>query len=125
MIKGLVDENEEPEQAAIRELRVRRHVKERRRRLGCEIRIEKRFSTLIHVQEETGYQAKHIKTLSSIMFSDPGMTNIKIQMALVEINGDDVMETSNSEMSLGSDEEFIKVLSVPLDTLLDTLQGEY
>jgi hypothetical protein len=59
--------------------------------------------------------------ISPIMSIDPGMTNAKVQMALIEINGD-ASENSKPETQLEGD-EFIEVISVPLVDLMGKLHG--
>jgi hypothetical protein len=60
------------------------------------------------------------KLISPVMVNDPNTT---IQMVLIEIDGDS--EENRNPQAQPDPNEFIEVISIPLENLLDTLQGTY
>ncbi|KAF9456499.1 NUDIX hydrolase domain-like protein [Collybia nuda] len=72
MGKGLVDEKETPEQAAIREL-----------------------------EEETGFTADKVLQVSSTTVSDPGMTNANMKLVVLDVLLADQMETPTQKLESG------------------------
>ncbi|KAF9653371.1 hypothetical protein BDM02DRAFT_3135549 [Thelephora ganbajun] len=69
---GLVDENETPEQAALREL-----------------------------EEETGYVGEEIIHVSPILAGDPGMTNATMKLVFVGVACEDQLETPEQKLDDG------------------------
>lgn len=69
---GLVDENETPEQAAIREL-----------------------------EEETGYKSSNVLESSSVLASDPGMTTANMKLVTVDVLLDDKLEYPDQKLDEG------------------------
>ncbi|CAL1703887.1 unnamed protein product [Somion occarium] len=72
---GLIDENETPEEAAIREL-----------------------------EEETGYKGKKVLQSTTLLVSDPGMTNANMKLVTVDVPFPDKLETFPQKLDAG---EFI------------------
>lgn len=89
---GLIDPNESVESTAIREL-----------------------------HEETGYRGTFVKLSSSLIgvYSDPGLTNANMDLAVVDVDLSNP-ENQNPKAQL-EDGEFIDVVTVPIDGLLDEL----
>ncbi|CAL1703884.1 unnamed protein product [Somion occarium] len=74
-VVGLIDENETPEEAAIREL-----------------------------EEETGYKGKKVLQSTTLLVSDPGMTNANMKLVTVDVPFPDKLETFPQKLDAG---EFI------------------
>ncbi|KAI9225527.1 MAG: NUDIX hydrolase domain-like protein [Piptocephalis tieghemiana] len=89
---GLVDPSEPVEKTALRELR-----------------------------EETGYVGQ-VRSLAPISFSDPGMSNANLRLAIVDVN-EDGEENAHPKPQLDEGED-IEIDLVPLDGLVQTL-AEY
>ncbi|KAK0445375.1 NUDIX hydrolase domain-like protein [Armillaria borealis] len=89
---GLIDEGETPESAAIREL-----------------------------EEETGYKADKVIESSSVIVSDPGMTNANMKLVVLNVTLEDVMEHPEANLEAG---EFIVKRVVELHKLNRQLQGK-
>ncbi|SJL04386.1 related to YSA1-sugar-nucleotide hydrolase [Armillaria ostoyae] len=90
---GLIDEGETPESAAIREL-----------------------------EEETGYKADKVIESSSVIVSDPGMTNANMKLVVLNVTLEDAMEHPEANLEAG---EFIVKRVVELHKLNRQLQGKY
>ncbi|KAK0240448.1 NUDIX hydrolase domain-like protein [Armillaria nabsnona] len=88
---GLIDEGETPESAAIREL-----------------------------EEETGYKADKVIESSSVIVSDPGMTNANMKLVVLNVTLEDAMEHPEANLEAG---EFIVKRVVELQKLNRQLQG--
>ncbi|KAF9050803.1 hypothetical protein BDZ89DRAFT_1057227 [Hymenopellis radicata] len=69
---GLIDENETPEETAIREL-----------------------------EEETGYKADRVVESSPVVVSDPGMTNANMKLVVLNVTLEDKMETPEPKLEAG------------------------
>ncbi|PBK96527.1 hypothetical protein ARMGADRAFT_988401 [Armillaria gallica] len=87
---GLIDEGETPESAAIREL-----------------------------EEETGYKADKVIESSSVIVSDPGMTNANMKLVVLNVTLEDAMEHPEANLEAG---EFIVKRVVELHKLHRQLQ---
>ncbi|PBK77810.1 hypothetical protein ARMSODRAFT_946684 [Armillaria solidipes] len=87
---GLIDEGETPESAAIREL-----------------------------EEETGYKADKVIESSSVIVSDPGMTNANMKLVVLNVTLEDAMEHPEANLEAG---EFIVKRVVELHKLNRQLQ---
>ncbi|KAK0210462.1 NUDIX hydrolase domain-like protein [Desarmillaria ectypa] len=90
---GLIDEGETPETAAIREL-----------------------------EEETGYKADKVIESSSVVVSDPGMTNANMKLVVLNVTLEDAMEYPGAKLEAG---EFIVKRVIELRKLNRELQGKY
>lgn len=89
---GLIDANESPEQAAVREMK-----------------------------EETGYTVTKVISTSPLVCSDPGMTSANMKLVTVEINTDlEENAPTNIKPEL-EDGEFIERHVVPIKDLVKTL----
>ncbi|KAH8833477.1 NUDIX hydrolase domain-like protein, partial [Flagelloscypha sp. PMI_526] len=86
---GLVDQGESPEEAAIREL-----------------------------EEETGYKATSVLHSTSILASDPGMTNANMKLITLAVDLADTLETPQQKLEAG---EHIVVKVLPLAKLQEQL----
>ncbi|XP_008399668.1 ADP-sugar pyrophosphatase [Poecilia reticulata] len=69
-------------------------------------------AALRELKEETGYKGE-VVGVTPVTCLDPGLSNCTTQIALVNINGDDV-ENINPTQQLG-DGEFVEVILLPLD----------
>ncbi|RUS26921.1 NUDIX hydrolase domain-like protein [Jimgerdemannia flammicorona] len=87
---GLIDDNETPEQTAVREL-----------------------------EEETGYHGT-VSYASTVMYSDPGLTNANMKLVIVEVDMDDD-RNHKPEIKL-EDGEFIETQIVPLEGLAERFE---
>ncbi|PFH47181.1 hypothetical protein AMATHDRAFT_77332 [Amanita thiersii Skay4041] len=72
VVVGLVDANETPEEAAIREL-----------------------------HEETGYTATSVRESSPIIVCDPGMTNANMKLIVLDVDMADKLETPDQQLDAG------------------------
>jgi ADP-ribose pyrophosphatase len=87
---GLVEEGETVERTAFREL-----------------------------EEETGYKANKVLQISPVIVSDPGMTNANMQLAVLNVDLEDKMETPSPKLEVG---EHIVTRVVELSRLKDELE---
>mmetsp|Transcript_35777 Transcript_35777/g.47221 ORF Transcript_35777/g.47221 Transcript_35777/m.47221 type:complete len:242 (-) Transcript_35777:331-1056(-) len=75
-------------------------------------------AALRELKEETGFVGD-VSKVSPICWADPGMTNANIVYVKIEVDGDDPRNL-NPE-STPDEGEFIQVITVPVDNLLDFL----
>uniref|UniRef100_A0A3B3UBT5 ADP-sugar pyrophosphatase n=1 Tax=Poecilia latipinna TaxID=48699 RepID=A0A3B3UBT5_9TELE len=70
-------------------------------------------AALRELKEETGYKGE-VVGVTPVTCLDPGLSNCTTQIALVNINGDDV-ENIHPTQQLGEDTLFVEVILLPLD----------
>ncbi|EJD41261.1 hypothetical protein AURDEDRAFT_115525 [Auricularia subglabra TFB-10046 SS5] len=87
---GLIDGDESPETAAIRELR-----------------------------EETGYETNDVVESSTLMVSDPGMTNANMKLVVLRVVVDDISQLPKQQLEEG---EFIVRRTIELASLSSELK---
>ncbi|ELT89628.1 hypothetical protein CAPTEDRAFT_161037 [Capitella teleta] len=75
-------------------------------------------AALRELKEETGYSA-HIKHVSPPTCLDPGIENCNVCIVTAEIDGDD--EINILPVSQPEDQEFIEVMLIPQNELIDRL----
>ncbi|EFA86560.1 hypothetical protein PPL_00361 [Heterostelium album PN500] len=91
---GLIDQDETAEQAAIRELK-----------------------------EETGYTGERVDSISSILALEPGLSSANAQICTINVMYTFPHPSIAKPKQHLEDGEFIEVIVVPLNNLLDTLQN--